>query len=175
MNFDDFYPEERKFSRLEAMIYYMEHPDESQRAYAARWKWGLSSVNRFINGTLNSENGTPTETLNFLFFKILKNTNGTLFGTPIIYNNIYKEIEGNLHSLQIAVQKELPYVSKLPQQLTQKQCENLLKDYTKQQIWDCLLDMDNWTPLVKTKKSVNQTLRQWLNKNGVRKKGQIVV
>lgn len=67
------------------------------------------------------------------------------------------------HPLQIYV-NTLENVKRLEKQLTAKECEALFREYDKNKIKDVLHDMENKKDLTKKYKSVNLTLRNWLNR-----------
>lgn len=77
-------------------------------------------------------------------------------------------VSENEHALQKSIREKLKNVSKLKDQLTQEDCERLLKKYpgdeNKKIIWGVLLDMENHKELTKKYTSVNLTLRNWLKK-----------
>jgi hypothetical protein len=68
-----------------------------------------------------------------------------------------------LHPLQKYVVQNLPRVSKLKKQLTYENCEELIKQYPKQKIYNTLLAMENYKKLDYV--SVHLTLLAWLKKD----------
>lgn len=85
-------------------------------------------------------------------------------GTVVVLNN--NDNNGNnenneLTALQKWIKDNLKQVSKMKQQLSLKESEKLLQDFTKKEIWDILENMDNYEPLLKNI-SVNKTARNWL-------------
>lgn len=56
-----------------------------------------------------------------------------------------------------------PNVAKLPKQLTAKEIENLLKNYSKNEIIHQLNQMENYRPLTKKYNSVYLTLKKWFD------------
>lgn len=79
--------------------------------------------------------------------------------------NINKGKNDELHSLQKFIKNELPEVSKLKKQLTYKECEKLLNDFTKPEIHEILLRMENYSKITKSYVSVNLTLRNWIKRD----------
>lgn len=70
-----------------------------------------------------------------------------------------------LHPLQEYIQKELPTVSKLKTQLTEKNCIDLLNKYPREIIKSKLLNMENHSKLLTKYKSVYLTLNDWCAKS----------
>ena len=75
-----------------------------------------------------------------------------------------------LHSLQSIVEKEYPNISKLPSQLTHQESERLYRDYDQDTIIDYLNRMENYKPLRNKCVSVNLTIRNWMNRDNVKKR-----
>jgi hypothetical protein len=67
------------------------------------------------------------------------------------------------HPLQIFILNDLPTVSKLKDQLTENQAEKLASDFEDATIKEVLTAMENYKPLLTKYKSVNLTLRNWIN------------
>lgn len=86
--------------------------------------------------------------------------------------HIYKPITSNLkpmeasptHALAIFVKDNLPNVSKLKNQLTDEQCEKLVKEFNKTTIKKTLEAMENRSDLTKKYRSVYLTLNNWLSR-----------
>lgn len=68
------------------------------------------------------------------------------------------------HPLQIFVRDNFPTVSKLKNQLTEKECGKLTADYSKTEIKEILEQMENYKPLLTKSQSVNLTIRNWINR-----------
>ena len=68
------------------------------------------------------------------------------------------------HPIQIYVSQNLPNVARLKNQLTAEQCEKLLADYSKDQIADTLMQMENFKQLNSKYASVYLTLNNWLKR-----------
>jgi len=64
--------------------------------------------------------------------------------------------------LKAYISAELENVSKLKKQLTDDQIDRLEEEYTKAEIHDTLLEMENFKPLQKKYVSVYLTLRNWI-------------
>lgn len=74
------------------------------------------------------------------------------------------EVEGaQAHPLQIYVKNNFKNVTKLRDQLTFQDCEQLVKDFDKRKIAAVLSDMENKKGLAQKYESVNLTLRKWIN------------
>lgn len=71
------------------------------------------------------------------------------------------------HELQLLIKKEYPEISKLQKQLTQFECDKLLKLYNKDVIIHTLDLMENYKGLSKKYKSVFLTLNNWLKRNDI--------
>ena len=97
---------------------------------------------------------------------------GTLKGTQKKHKGVregHTEEEGKegeenkeLHPLQKYVVENLPRVSKLKKQLSFENCEELIKKYPKQKIYDTLVAMENYNKLNYV--SVYLTVLNWLKK-----------
>lgn len=74
------------------------------------------------------------------------------------------------HQLQTIVEKEYPNISKLPSQLTHQESERLYRDYDQDTIIDYLNRMENYKPLRNKCVSVNLTIRNWMNRDNVKKR-----
>lgn len=70
-----------------------------------------------------------------------------------------------LHPLQQYVLENFEYVTKLPRQLTEEQCAQLVAEFPKKLILDTLEEMENYAPLTKRYRSVYLTLRKWCKMN----------
>lgn len=132
-----------------------------------------------IYGTNGYSEGTPTDTARV--------QPGYTEGTPGIQNSnkgnkVIKEItkespensgdcETEIHPLRFWVIQNLKSVSKLTTQLTNGDCENLIKDYPKELIQEVLEAMENYQPLLKKYRSVNLTLRSWIKRDKDKKTG----
>jgi len=68
------------------------------------------------------------------------------------------------HALAIFVKDNLPNVSKLKNQLTDEQCEKLVKEFNKTTIKKTLEAMENRSDLTKKYRSVYLTLNNWLSR-----------
>lgn len=74
------------------------------------------------------------------------------------------EKKDTLHPIQKYILENLKNVSKLSIQLTDAECQRLLIEYPKDDIWKTLLNMENHKDLVKKYTSVNLTLRSWIKR-----------
>lgn len=77
---------------------------------------------------------------------------------------VVDEKKETLHPIQKYIKESLINVSKLSIQLTDAECERLLNEYKREDIWQTLLNMENHKDLVKKYTSVNLTLRNWIKK-----------
>ena len=68
---------------------------------------------------------------------------------------------GEIHSLRKWIARDLPNVSKMPNQLTNQNCEDLIADFGKKVIQDVLESMENMKGVQKKYTSVNLTIRNW--------------
>jgi hypothetical protein len=75
-----------------------------------------------------------------------------------------KEQDVYTHPLCLWIKKELPNVSKLKNQLTDKEAESLLNKYNKFAVREILEAMDNSKELTKKNISVNKTVCNWIRR-----------
>lgn len=66
------------------------------------------------------------------------------------------------HQLSVWITKNAPRVNKMDSPLTNEQCEQLVAKYTKEQLKEVLIEMDNWKPLLRKNKSAFHTLNKWM-------------
>lgn len=78
---------------------------------------------------------------------------------------VKEKIIDNIHPLQIYVKENYKLVTQLKNQLTFKECENLIKDYPKTKIIEILDSMENYQKLTKSYTSVNLTIRKWIKRD----------
>jgi DNA replication protein DnaD len=107
---------------------------------------------------------------NETIMKRKRNTDETQMALNNKYNNDNndkndKNSINNTHPLQIWIEENLQSVRKLSSQLTEKQIEELLKEYSIEKIKDILGAMENYKPLLTKYKSVNLTLRNWIKRD----------
>lgn len=79
-------------------------------------------------------------------------------------NNITIKPNNNTHPLCLWIKNELPNVSKLKNQLTDKEAESLLNKYNKFAVREILEAMDNSKELTKKNISVNKTVCNWIRR-----------
>jgi len=178
------------------LIDYRLNPNLSIRQYSRRWECSINTVQKIKSDTLSDtlislisnllqtmsdteidtllKSDTVGDTLKSFNNRRLQRSGDTASDTVYIYNNnIYNN--SNLMPLQIAIKNNLPNVSKMEKQLTAKECERLIDEYDKNDIWEYLNKMENYKPLRRKNVSVNQTLRNWLNRDKISKKNRVVV
>lgn len=71
-------------------------------------------------------------------------------------------MEIDKQKLKQYIAEELEGVSKLKKQLTDEQIDKLEEEFSKAEIHDTLLEMENYNGLEKKYKSVYLTLRNWI-------------
>lgn len=150
-------------------------------SWSKRWNWDKSSVRRFFNLLekdemiiVKSDNITTHLTIcKYEDYQQGENANETqtkrrrnadeIQTTPIKERKENKESkEVYTHPLNLYVQSNFINVSKLQNQLTYKECEQLILEFDKHAIDEILQAMENKTDLTKKYKSVNLTLRSWI-------------
>ena len=82
-------------------------------------------------------------------------------------NNITIEPNNNMHPLCLWIANDLKNVSKLKEQLTDKEAERLLNKYNKFAVREILEAMDNSKELSKRNISVNKTISNWIRRRQV--------
>jgi len=67
-------------------------------------------------------------------------------------------------TFQTWILSEAPRVAKMDKPFTQEQYEQLIKDFTVEEIQETLRNMDNWKDLLKKRIYANKTFRTWAKK-----------
>jgi len=152
-------------------------------SWAKRWKWDKSSVRRFFS-LLEKDEMIQVKTDNITThlticnydtyqdtcnadetqMKHKRNTN-EIQTTPIKESKEYKEEkEESTHALCLWIKNDLKNVSKLKQQLTNKEAERLLDKFDRFAVKEILEAMDNHKDLIKKNISVNSTIQNWIRR-----------
>lgn len=142
-------------------------PEKPSNSLSGQTQYTLLTVSK--NDTVEkltvSNNDTVCNTVSDTVYNTVGDANNKLNKTKLNLS-ISEEIRTEFSDFENDVKVNYPNVAKLEKQITLSQYNSLRTELqlTPVQITNVLQRMDNYKPLLKNYVSVNQTLRQWHNK-----------